>query len=90
MEATCSADGSVPRHKMAIIEIGAVMESARTFEVESEFQSFVCPVRHPELTEFCTESGRRPKVSRPSGDRKDSSKGWYLPGEFDGLVRRVR
>jgi Exonuclease len=65
MEATCSADGSVPPHKMEIIEIGAVMQSARTFEVESKFQSFVCPVRHPELTEFCTESGRRPKARDP-------------------------
>src|SRR4029077_2739768 len=55
VEATCSDDGSVPRHEMEIIEIGAVMQSARTFEVESEFQSFVRPVRHPELTEFCTE-----------------------------------
>jgi inhibitor of KinA sporulation pathway (predicted exonuclease) len=55
LEATCSDDGSVPRHEMEIIEIGAVMQSARTFEVESEFQSFVRPVRHAELTAFCTE-----------------------------------
>jgi inhibitor of KinA sporulation pathway (predicted exonuclease) len=55
LEATCSNDGSVPRHEMEIIEIGAAMQSHRTFEVESEFQSFVRPVRHPELTEFCTE-----------------------------------
>src|SRR5262245_18364301 len=55
LEATCSDDGAVPRHEMEIIEIVAVMQSSRTFEVESEFQTFVRPVRHPELTEFCTE-----------------------------------
>ena len=54
LEATCSNDGSVPRHGMEIIEIGAVMQSSRTFEVESEFQTFVRPVRHSKLTEFCT------------------------------------
>jgi inhibitor of KinA sporulation pathway (predicted exonuclease) len=55
LEATCSDKGAVPRHEMEIIEIGAVMQSSRTFEIESEFQTFVRPVRHPELTEFCTE-----------------------------------
>jgi len=54
LEATCSDDGTVPRHEMEIIEIGAVMQSSRSFEVESEFQSFICPVRHPNLTGFCT------------------------------------
>ncbi|MBM3993280.1 MAG: exonuclease domain-containing protein [Planctomycetes bacterium] len=55
VEATCSDDGAVPRYEMEIIEIGAVLQSSRTFEVESEFQTFVRPVRHPELTPFCTE-----------------------------------
>jgi inhibitor of KinA sporulation pathway (predicted exonuclease) len=55
VEATCSNDGSVSRQEMEIIEIGAVMQSSRTFEIESQFQTFVRPVRHPELTEFCTE-----------------------------------
>jgi inhibitor of KinA sporulation pathway (predicted exonuclease) len=55
VEATCSDDGTLPRHEMEIIEIGAIMQSSRTFEIESEFQSFVRPVRHPELTAFCTE-----------------------------------
>ncbi|HYO16880.1 MAG TPA: 3'-5' exonuclease [Thermoanaerobaculia bacterium] len=54
LEATCSNDGSVPRHEMEIIEIGAVLQNARTFEIESEFQTFVRPVRHPRLTAFCT------------------------------------
>ncbi len=55
LEATCSNDGAVPRHEMEIIEIGAVIESSRTLEIESEFQTFVRPVRHPRLTAFCTE-----------------------------------
>jgi inhibitor of KinA sporulation pathway (predicted exonuclease) len=54
LEATCSDDGTVPRDEMEIIEIGAVMQNAHTFEVESEFQTFVNPVRHPNLTDFCT------------------------------------
>lgn len=55
LEATCSDDGAVPRHEMEIIEIGALVQSSRTLEIESEFQTFVRPVRHPELTAFCTE-----------------------------------
>jgi 3'-5' exoribonuclease 1 len=55
LEATCSNDGSLPRHEMEIVEIGAVLQNARSFEIESEFQTFVHPVRHPRLTAFCTE-----------------------------------
>ena len=40
VEATCSDNGAVPRHEMEIIEIGAVMMAARTFEIESEFQVY--------------------------------------------------
>jgi inhibitor of KinA sporulation pathway (predicted exonuclease) len=54
LEATCSDDGAVPRQEIEIIEIGAVIQSSRTFEIESEFQTFVHPVLHPQLTEFCT------------------------------------
>ncbi|MCR6480854.1 exonuclease domain-containing protein [Variovorax sp. ZS18.2.2] len=52
-EATCCDTGSVPREHMEIIEIGAVMVDARSFEIEDEFQIFVRPVRHPKLTTFC-------------------------------------
>jgi len=55
LEATCSDNGIVPRDEMEIIEIGAVLQSARTFEIESEFQTFVRPVRNPNLTKFCME-----------------------------------
>jgi len=55
LEATCADDGTVPRHEMEIIEIGAVMQSSLTYEIEAEFQTFVRPVRHPLLTDFCTD-----------------------------------
>ncbi|MCC7419468.1 MAG: exonuclease domain-containing protein [Planctomycetaceae bacterium] len=53
LEATCCDRGTVPREEMEIIEIGAVMQDARTFDVVSEFQQVVRPVRHPVLTGFC-------------------------------------
>jgi 3'-5' exoribonuclease 1 len=55
LEATCSEDGSVPKHEMEIIEIGAVLQNSKTFEIAAEFQTFVRPVRHPRLTAFCTD-----------------------------------
>lgn len=55
LEATCCNDGSFPKDEMEIIEIGAVMISAETFEIISEFQTFISPVRHPQLKEFCKE-----------------------------------
>lgn len=53
-EATCCDKGTVPREHMEIIEVGAVMVEAAGFEVVDEFQIFVQPTRHPELTAFCT------------------------------------
>lgn len=61
LEATCSDraaashEKSVPRDEMEIIEIGAVMLDARSYETAGEFQTFIRPVRHPELTPFCRE-----------------------------------
>lgn len=54
LEATCDDGGAVPRHEMEIIEIGAVLVEAAELTVVEEFQSFVTPVRHPQLTTFCT------------------------------------
>ena len=54
LEATCCNRNSFPRTEMEIIEIGAVMTDSQ-FEVIDEFQSFIKPVRHPELTDFCKE-----------------------------------
>jgi inhibitor of KinA sporulation pathway (predicted exonuclease) len=55
LEATCSDDGCVPRGEMEIIEIGAVIADAPNWEPLAEFQTFVRPVRNPELTSFCRE-----------------------------------
>jgi inhibitor of KinA sporulation pathway (predicted exonuclease) len=55
LEATCSDDGSILRHEMEIIEIGAVMLNRKTWKIDSEFQQFIQPVKHPHLTKFCTE-----------------------------------
>lgn len=38
---------------MEIIEIGAVMVNGQTYRIDSEYQEFVKPVRHPKLTDFC-------------------------------------
>ena len=40
---------------MEIIEIGALMQDTKTFEVHGEFQSFIKPVRHRALTDFCKQ-----------------------------------
>ncbi|BAT56051.1 exonuclease, RNase T and DNA polymerase III [Nostoc sp. NIES-3756] len=55
LEATCSDDGSIPRHEMEIIEIGAVMLNRKTWAIDSEFQQFIQPIRNPQLTKFCTQ-----------------------------------
>ena len=52
VETTCCNQNSFPRDEMEIIEIGAVLCNP-TFQVEAEFQSFVRPIVHPTLTEFC-------------------------------------
>lgn len=54
LEATCCDNGTIPRYEMEIIEIGAVMLNRTTWEIDSEFQQFIQPVRHPQLTAFCT------------------------------------
>jgi inhibitor of KinA sporulation pathway (predicted exonuclease) len=80
LEATCSNDGTVPRHEMEIIEIGAVMQSSLTYEIESEFQVFVRPVRHPELTAFCLEltgiAQHDVASAPPFADAIDAMKQW--------------
>jgi inhibitor of KinA sporulation pathway (predicted exonuclease) len=53
-EATCCDKGSVARNEMEIIEVGAVALDGNGPGIQSEFQSFIKPVRNPKLTEFCT------------------------------------
>jgi inhibitor of KinA sporulation pathway (predicted exonuclease) len=56
LEATCS-EGSreVPRREMETIEIGAVMVACDERKIVDEFQAFIKPMRHKQLTDFCTE-----------------------------------
>ncbi len=53
LEATCTNDNSIPRHKMEIIEIGAVLLNSQNLQIESEYQTFIKPILHPSLTDFC-------------------------------------
>lgn len=53
LEATCDDGRLVPRHQMEIIEIGAVLVDGGTLQPIGEWQSFIRPVRHPQLTPFC-------------------------------------
>jgi 3'-5' exoribonuclease 1 len=55
LEATCCDLQSIPRHQMETIEIGAVMVDADTHEIVDEFQTFIKPLRHPILTDFCQQ-----------------------------------
>jgi 3'-5' exoribonuclease 1 len=55
LEATCCDSKSIPRHQMETIEIGAVMVNTANLEIVDEFQTFIKPLRHPVLTEFCLQ-----------------------------------
>ncbi|TPH15752.1 3'-5' exonuclease [Litorilituus lipolyticus] len=55
VEATCCHDDAFPTTEMEMIEIGAVMVCGETLDKLSEFCTFIKPVRHPNLTQFCTE-----------------------------------
>jgi len=52
-EATC--DEPRPPPTQEIIEFPTVLLDAETMEVVDEFESFVKPVKHPMLTDFCRE-----------------------------------
>jgi inhibitor of KinA sporulation pathway (predicted exonuclease) len=52
-EATCRA--GPPPDPQEIIEFPSVLVDGTTFEVLDTFESFVRPVHHPILTEFCSE-----------------------------------
>lgn len=54
LEATCcDKQATIKQSEMEIIEIGAVMVEAKNLTIIDEFQSFIKPIRHPILTEFC-------------------------------------
>jgi len=52
-EATCEKSGQI--HPQEIIEFPMVLVDAVSLQVEDEFRTYVRPVHHPRLTEFCTE-----------------------------------
>jgi len=52
LEATCWEGGS-NLERMEIIEIGAVIFGSSTGPILEEFNAFVRPVIHPELSEYC-------------------------------------
>lgn len=54
LEATCDQE-RLPHSERETIEIGAVLVDADTLSVVREFQAFVKPVRHEELTPYCIE-----------------------------------
>jgi inhibitor of KinA sporulation pathway (predicted exonuclease) len=54
LEATCDDRGRIPREETEIIEIGAVLVDGETLVPVGELQTFVRPVVHPRLTDFCT------------------------------------
>lgn len=60
LEATCCDRNSanpeeIPRQEMETIEIGALLLDAKRLSTVSEFNTFIRPVRHPKLTEFCMQ-----------------------------------
>ena len=54
LEATCDNKNAIRREEMEIIEIGAVLVEGQSLQPVQEFQTFVKPVRHGQLTPFCT------------------------------------
>lgn len=54
LEATCCEKNEFSRQQMEIIEIGAVAVDTK-FEVVGEYQTFVQPMIHPTLTDFCKQ-----------------------------------
>ena len=55
LEATCSDRKEIPRHEIETIEIGAVMVESISLRPVAEWQTFIQPVRHPELTQYCQD-----------------------------------
>lgn len=52
-EATCSDTDEFPRNEMEIIEIGALAVNKADLVWLGEFNAFVKPIIHPNLTDFC-------------------------------------
>jgi inhibitor of KinA sporulation pathway (predicted exonuclease) len=85
LEATCSKDDAIPRTEMEIIEIGAVMVHGQNLNALDEFQTFIKPVRHPTLTDFCTElttiAQSQVEEAPPFNEAFDEFQLWLTPFE---------
>ncbi|MDJ0712994.1 MAG: 3'-5' exonuclease [Prochloraceae cyanobacterium] len=83
VEATCANDNSIPRQRMEIIEIGAVILNSKTLQLESEYQSFIKPILHPLLTEFCKSltsiSQQDVEVAPLFPDALKEFQSWFYP-----------
>ncbi|NHZ35782.1 3'-5' exonuclease [Massilia rubra] len=67
-EATCCNTEQIARDEMEIIEIGAVALHGNGPFTLGEFQSFVKPVRHTQLTAFCKQLTNIPQQEVDSAD----------------------
>ena len=88
VETTCCAHNSFPRSEMEIIEIGAVL-CDRHFQPLNFFQSFVRPVVHPSLTDFCRELTSIRQKDVPSLSIRAImclSSQWWCPGPDDASL----
>jgi 3'-5' exoribonuclease 1 len=83
LEATCCDLQTIPRHQMETIEIGAVMVAVDTLAIVDEFQTFIKPLRHPILTDFCTQltsiSQTQVDTAPTFPDAIDLWQKWLLP-----------
>tara|TARA_B100000745_G_scaffold18473_1_gene12905 strand:- start:117 stop:665 length:549 start_codon:yes stop_codon:yes gene_type:complete len=88
LEATCCDQGTIDKHDMEIIEIGAVMVSAEGFTVLSEYQTFIKPIKNPRLTPFCqqlTTITQSEKDKAPGfADAIANFNGWL--SQYDGFA----
>lgn len=55
IESTCCDKDSIPKGEHEIIEIGAVMVEAESLKQIDAFNTFIQPIRHSQLTKFCSD-----------------------------------
>ncbi|MEE2786113.1 MAG: 3'-5' exonuclease [Myxococcota bacterium] len=77
LEATCDKTG-FPRDERETIEIGALLVGAASLTVIHEYQTFVRPIRHPQLTDYCID------LTSISQETVDAAPGF--PSAFQGLL----
>lgn len=94
VEATCCDRNTIPRDETEIIEIGAVMVEAATLRTEGEHATFVRPVRHSQLTPFCTALTSITQVNVNEAplfpEAISKFRTWMCNGRTPGFVPGVR